>query len=408
MFKEIIDNNIKTNYLVSEKGEIINSKTQKPLKINQGRVQLYINGKGARRSVAKIVAEAYLPKTSPDQELVIHINGDENDNRVENLRWITQEENARNTWEKRRANKTTGAGKKRGSYKKRENIVEIAYNLKDDEKQIELDGELIPYSIDKEGNVKNLARGNYLNGSILHTYRYINFRWNGNQKNKAVHQLVAKAFIENPNNYVMVDHIDGNRLNNNVENLRWVSARENANNIHADKTPNKPQYEDVVFSEEEKNDEVWKEFGEHYISSLGRVKNKKDKLLSGTKLDCGYIAYSLKGKSYLGHILVWEAFKGKKNAGMVINHINGNKHDNRLSNLEEVTQKENMRKAAEETNAWGFSRVGEFDTKGNLLREFSNATAAARAIGILPGSMRNTIRREGKCHNGLMYKYLDK
>lgn len=45
-----------------------------------------------------------------------------------------------------------------------------------------------------------------------------------------VHQLVAKAFIPNPNNYTEVDHIDANGLNNKAENLRWVTHNENMTN----------------------------------------------------------------------------------------------------------------------------------------------------------------------------------
>lgn len=406
MEKIIIIDGIETNYTVSEEGIIKNSKTGRVMTVNKGNVQLRVNGKNCGRSVGKIVAETFLEKPEEDC-LVNHKDGDKMNNRVENLEWITNQENGKNVWEKRRANGTTSAGQK-VVRKKRENIVEINPSfLTENEKQIELDGELIPYSVNKDGQVRNLRTGRFLKGAILHTYQYINFRWDGKQKNKAVHRLVAEAFLPKVEGATIVDHIDGDRLNNKVENLRWVTFRENANNIHLEKTPKKPSVQDYTFTDKELSSEIWKEYLGYEISNLGRVKGKAKRILKGTNLDCGYIGYSINGRSYLGHLLVWGAFNGEKNDKMVINHINGNKHDNRLSNLEEVTHQENLLKASEETNAWGFREVGEFDDEGNMLRKFPNASAAARAIGILPGSMRNTIRRNGKCHNGLSYKYLE-
>ena len=50
------------------------------------------------------------------------------------------------------------------------------------------------------------------------------------RKDCYIHRLVAKAFIPNPLGLTDVDHINGNRADNRIENLRWVSHKENCNN----------------------------------------------------------------------------------------------------------------------------------------------------------------------------------
>lgn len=57
------------------------------------------------------------------------------------------------------------------------------------------------------------------------------------QKNHSIHRLVAKAFIPNPENKPCVNHLDGNKLNNNDWNLAWVTYSENE--IHSYRVLNK-------------------------------------------------------------------------------------------------------------------------------------------------------------------------
>lgn len=87
------------------------------------------------------------------------------------------------------------------------------------------------YFISTHGNVENALTGELLKPRINKGGYYdVSLCKNGKAKNFKVHRLVANAFIDNPYNKKNVDHRDGNRTNNKVNNLRYATDSENQHN----------------------------------------------------------------------------------------------------------------------------------------------------------------------------------
>lgn len=80
------------------------------------------------------------------------------------------------------------------------------------------------YEVSNQGHVRNRATGKILK-PYLDPHGYFSFRLANNkvQTKKYMHRLVAEAFIENPDKLPLVDHINRDRLDNRLENLRWSS-----------------------------------------------------------------------------------------------------------------------------------------------------------------------------------------
>ena len=84
------------------------------------------------------------------------------------------------------------------------------------------------YEVSNVGNVRRNNRLLKLNNAG--NYVTVKLSVDGKTTNICVHRLVAETFIDNPKNKPEIDHIDGNRTNNNSENLRWCTHIENCNN----------------------------------------------------------------------------------------------------------------------------------------------------------------------------------
>ncbi len=107
------------------------------------------------------------------------------------------------------------------------------------------------YEISNCGRVRNATTERILkNHTTKNGYLDIGLPKNGSSKRLLVHRLVAEAFFENPAEKRCVDHIDGNRSNNNVDNLRWANTSENARNACKTSKPTSSIYKGVDYNKQ--------------------------------------------------------------------------------------------------------------------------------------------------------------
>jgi len=85
------------------------------------------------------------------------------------------------------------------------------------------------YKIYPDGKVYSIKLKKYINGhkNKRGYYAFTLYNLEGKRKHKGLHQLLAMAFVPNPNNYEIVRHLDDNKDNNCLSNLKWGTIKEN-------------------------------------------------------------------------------------------------------------------------------------------------------------------------------------
>ena len=177
--------------------------------------------------------------------------------------------------------------------------------------------------------------------------------------------------------------------------------------------------------------EIWRDipnYEGYQVSNLGRVKSLerfrkgkndclvsvKERILKPKLTRNGYYIVCLHKNSikkfYLVHRLVFEVFNGQIPKGYEVNHINEVKADNRLSNLNLMTHKENSnwgtrneKVSIKMTNGKTSKSVLQFDLNDNLVKEYPSAMQVERETGFSNGNIVKCCK--GKYKQAYNYKW---
>ena len=83
------------------------------------------------------------------------------------------------------------------------------------------------YQINKFGDIKNKKTNHIVIPQLNNGYKKVRLWTDEKRESRKVHRLLAQTFIPNPDNLPVVNHIDGNKLNNDLDNLEWCTVKHN-------------------------------------------------------------------------------------------------------------------------------------------------------------------------------------
>ena len=170
-------------------------------------------------------------------------------------------------------------------------------------------------------------------------------------------------------------------------------------------------------------EEIWKEvenYQNYEVSNLGNVRNKKTgRYLKPNITTCGYARARLYNKDgvkpIMIHRLVASAFLSNPDNKPEVNHMDGNKVNNSVTNLEWCTKSENMRHAVDTGLKKGFALKGAdnpmskkvvmMDKSGEIIRMFPCAKSVERELGYFVSNIVNACNGKLKTSHGYRWAY---
>lgn len=277
-------------------------------------------------------------------------------------------------------------------------------------KPVILNGKETQYFLFENGDLYNANTHRISQGSANHGYIRYSLTVDGVETSVFKHRLLAELFIGNddPEHKTVVHHKNGCTQNNELSNLEWTSQKDNCN-----KRINSPQHKiSQQLTEEELKQEVWRPFrNTHYeISNMGRIKNTHTGYITfgSPNKNSGYIRWTYQDnkngrKEIQAHRAVYEIFHPNEVID-VINHIDSNRGNNRLSNLENVTQQENVLKSYYQTQTKQTCLTGQYDLQMNLIAVYSSTSEAGRKLGLKNASNISQAMKKGWQSHGYYWK----
>jgi hypothetical protein len=165
-------------------------------------------------------------------------------------------------------------------------------------------------------------------------------------------------------------------------------------------------------------DEIWKQViieniinceKEYFVSSLGRFKNNSGIIMDNYKVnENGYIRVFIYNKTYTLHRLIAFAFLENSENKEQVNHIDGNKLNNCVNNLEWVTNQENQIHKFKIGLGNNYTRkITQYDLEMNKIKDFNSIVEASKTLNIGKSNIRGVLTNYRKTAGGFIFKYLE-